>query len=208
MPMLNIGAPPGAVPLGIAKGPPGAAGGTVAPVNENAGATVALGALPAGFDPAEKLKAGAELVAAPPNIPLPPIDGVDVAWTGVPNAKGLTVTWLLLVVALLVLKENDVLPVLLSKAGGGATVLLVAPEADPKLNVDALAVTGAAVELDPAEKLKLLDLRTLVAGVEELLPVLTVPIPPNPNGLVVADGAVTAEAPKENVAAVDEIPLD
>lgn len=70
VPMLNIGAPTGAVPLGIAKGPPGA--GAAPPVNENAGAGVAPPTvLPAGFDPAEKLNAGGGDAAAAPKIPAP-----------------------------------------------------------------------------------------------------------------------------------------
>lgn len=71
VPMLNIGAPPGAAPLGIAKGPPGAAAvGAAPPVNENADATGAgPEVLPAAFDPAEKLNAGGGDAA--PNIPAP-----------------------------------------------------------------------------------------------------------------------------------------
>lgn len=77
VPMLNIGAPgtPGApVPLGIAKGPPGAA--VVAPpVNENAVATGVPAGLPAAFDPAEKLNAGGGDEAVAPKIPEPAADG-------------------------------------------------------------------------------------------------------------------------------------
>lgn len=103
------------------------------------------------------------------------------------------------------------LPVLPSNAGGGITEL-VAFEATPKLNADALAATGAAVEFDPAVKLKLLDLLTLPAGVEELTPelllLLTVALPPNAKGLLVVGGTVAAEAPKENGADAGEVTLD
>lgn len=113
----------------------------------------------------------------------------------------------------LALKEKEVLPVLLPKAGGGAAELLVA---FPKLN-EAWGATGAgAVEFDPAEKLKLLALARLPDEADELrtllllLLVLAVPIPPNAKGLF-AGAAVDVEpaaAPNENGAGVEDVTLD
>lgn len=133
---------------------------------------------------------------------------------GVPNENGFTTAWLMVVFWLvaLALKEKEVLPVVLvPKAGGGAMALLDAFEAPPKLNADCGAAAGAgAVEFDPAEKLKLLDLRGLAAEAEELLLlVLAVPIPPKAKGLLVAGaGAAVVEPPNENGAEVGEVTLD
>lgn len=113
------------------------------------------------------------------------------------------------------MKEKEVLPALLPKAGGGATELLVAP---PKLNVDWAAAGAAAVEFDPAEKLKLLALTRLPAEAVEfrmllllVAVVFAVPIPPKAKGLLGAGAAVDAEAAaalNENGAGVGEVTLD
>lgn len=112
------------------------------------------------------------------------------------------------------MKEKEVLPALLPNAGGGAPELLVAP---PKLNVDWAAAGAAAVEFDPAEKLKLLALTRLPAEAVEfrmlllVAVVFAVPIPPKAKGLLGAGAAVDAEAAaalNENGAGVGEVTLD
>lgn len=97
------------------------------------------------------------------------------------------------------LKEKDELPVLPPNAGGGAEeMLLLLVFEKPKPDV----AGAGAVELDPAEKAKLL----VWFAADGLL--LVVPIPPKENGLLVVGaedvaaefaGAATAEdAPNEN----------
>lgn len=125
---------------------------------------------------------------------------------GVPKENGFTVAVLLLMlllVALLALKEKDELPpVVLPNAGGGA------PELALVFGLEKLKapVTGAAAdEFDPAVKEKLPA--GVAAGAAVVL-LLVDPIPPKENGLFAVDvkeaadvfagaGAV-ADAPNEN----------
>lgn len=103
------------------------------------------------------------------------------------------------------MKEKEVLLGLLPKTGRGAAALL---EAAPKLKADlaAAAGAGAGAEFDPAELLKLLDLRGLAVGAEEL-ELLTVPIPLK-GLLAAATGAAVVVAPNEKGADVGAVTLD
>lgn len=115
-----------------------------------------------------------------------------------------------MLVALGLKEKEEALAVLLPKAGGGLVELLVELETAPKLKADVGAAAVGAVGFDPAEKLKLLDLRGLAAAdADGLVVVLALPIPPKANGLLagVVEGAAAAEAPNENGAEVGEVTL-